>query len=102
MTDIGGPYWGLAHAQQLSLGDDSSTATTSFDPEKQDRKVTFTQERLRNEFDAVLCAKPTNESKSFLGSFALFLWEQKPHWGWYCLMMLGALGAGGNYIQVNV
>jgi len=37
-----------------------------------------------------------SKSREYFGSFLLFLWEQKPQWRWYCLMLIGAVGAGGN------
>lgn len=103
LADVEGPYWGLAHAQQLSLGDDSMEIGGSSDPEKQIESRVVAAERFRDEFDSVLCpTKSVTESDNpYLGSFALFLWEQKPHWKWYCVMMLGSLGAGSMYHLVT-
>jgi ATP-binding cassette, subfamily B (MDR/TAP), member 1 len=94
MADTSGPYWGLAHAQQLSLGDDDGPELSrSYDPEKYNRLSLDVQE-LREELDPALRrGNPVKQTKS--GSFALFLWEQKPQWRWYSLMLVGAFGVGG-------
>lgn len=102
MADTDGHYFGLAHAQQLSMADDSMTTTGISDPEKQneDEMVPL---KLREEFETVTCSEnPVIEPKSFRGSFGLFLWEQKYQWRWYGLMILGAGGAGGMSVEVEL
>jgi len=95
MVDTKGAYWGLALAQQLSLGDDTPDLTTASDPEKFDGYANKAEE-FREPFDS----RPGLEDfsqKSKSGSFAIFLWEQKFQWRWHCLMLLGALGVGGMF-----
>jgi ATP-binding cassette subfamily B (MDR/TAP) protein 1 len=95
MATTEGPYWALASAQQLSFAEGIGESSKSADPEK----------RAANKFahfeDIILDTEPSRssgnqDSKShhMLSSFVLFLWEQRPQWMWYSLMMLGALGCG--------
>ena len=97
LSDIEGPYWNLAHAQQLSTDAELPASSVTIDPEK-----AFMDSSL----PATETAKPqTSSSPSNVGSnilknehldsFTLFLWEQKSQWRWYILVLLGALGAGG-------
>jgi ATP-binding cassette subfamily B (MDR/TAP) protein 1 len=92
MADTEGPYWSLANAQQLTLGDDSIYTTSIADPEKQTGYMEV--EKFREQSEPVLSSeKSPNVSKS--GSLALFLWEQRAQWRWYSLMLVGALSVGG-------
>ena len=93
MADTEGAYWGLAHAQQLSLGDDTPNLIATSDPEKIDGYAS-TAEEFREQFDSIVNPEDFSK-KSKSGSFAIFLWEQRFQWKWYSLMLLGALGVGG-------
>ena len=105
LEDVDGPYWALAHAQELSLGDDDPVDMMLVqDPEKTDdfRK---TEETFEKEVDRASRHQCERESKpkSFRGSFALLLWEQKTQWRWYIVMLGGAIGAGGmSYLMVSL
>lgn len=99
LANKNGPYWALANAQQLSLGDDSTENIISFESEsrKQDEDSTvfhqFSMDLMSASANIDLPPRP----KRLIGSFGLFLWEQKPQWGWYALMILGSIGAGSKY-----
>jgi len=96
LADVRGAYYSLANAQQLSMREDLGQNPEILDPEKTANdeivleKVSLDAEDQRPE-------KPELKTKGFVGSFMLFLWEQKPQWRWYGLMLLSALGAGGMY-----
>lgn len=95
LNDKNGAYWALANAQQLSVGNDHVKSIVSGDPEKQDAlspKRELFEAKPKKEDNTVEIMLP----EGFLGSFGLFLWEQKLRWKWYTLMLLGALCAGGD------
>jgi ATP-binding cassette subfamily B (MDR/TAP) protein 1 len=98
LTNRSGPYWTLANAQKLSMDDDftkSPDKLRHFDSEKQDADPPVFHKLSMDLEPATGCKGPVYNPKWSFGSFGLFIWEQKPHWRWYCLMLLGALGAGG-------
>lgn len=99
LADKEGPYWGLANAQQLAMGDDSTTNPDCFDAERQDADPSVFEKVSMDLQSATSPEESVYIPKGFLGSFWLFLWEQKRQWRWYSLMLLGALGAGGKPIH---
>lgn len=100
MEDVDGDYWKLASAQQLSLSENSTSESRSLDPEKQ----AYSQDGagyLDEDFEMVPVSKSSiKQSEPVLGNFMLFLWEQRYQWKWYCVMIVGSLGAGGKCIQI--
>jgi ATP-binding cassette subfamily B (MDR/TAP) protein 1 len=101
LFDKEGPYWALANAQQLSMDDNSTKATNLVDlatneGDSAEIETPSIDLPMATSFEGPFC-KPEN----FHGSFGLFLWEQKPQWLWYSLMLLGALGAGGKFFQAT-
>ncbi|KAN0113306.1 ABC transporter-like protein [Hyaloscypha variabilis] len=95
MADTEGAYWSLAHAQQISLGDENPDLMRTSDPEKFNGYEKDVEEFGEQPESMLSLERLTKESKS--GSFALFLWEQKFQWKWYSLMLLGALGVGASF-----
>ena len=94
-----GPYWALANAQKLFLGDRLDKNLDSFDSENQDNDPQVL-ETFRGDIQAETSSKERDYGQQRrLGSFGLFLWEQKVQWRWYGYMLLGALGAGGKPSQ---
>ncbi|TVY82150.1 ABC transporter BEA3 [Lachnellula suecica] len=89
-----GPYWGLANAQQLSLGNDAQDAASSSDAGKEAPSWLDAEKFSKNTDMNGDVKKTVNAPTTFVGSFGIFLWEQRPQWRWYSLMGLGALGAG--------
>jgi hypothetical protein len=105
LADREGPYWGLASAQQLTLGDDSTDNMISFNDSESRRQdedsIVF--QKFSMDLQPVSSRRRTlPRPKWFLGSFGLFIWEQKPKWRWYGMMILGALGAGGKFLQFKM
>jgi ATP-binding cassette subfamily B (MDR/TAP) protein 1 len=96
LADRDGPYWSLANAQQLSMGDNlASSLLDRSDFEEQDTDSVVFQKFSMDLEPSTSLEKPVYQPKWMLGSFGLLIWEQKPQWRWYILMLLGALGAGG-------
>lgn len=95
LLDKDGAYYGLANAQQLSMEEDTENGVKAPDTKSVDsdltvfEKISLEVERLSRQ-KIIIPA-----SKISVGSFRIFLWEQKPQWRCYSLMGLGALGAGG-------
>jgi ATP-binding cassette subfamily B (MDR/TAP) protein 1 len=90
MSDKEGPYWALANAQRLSLGTDLAGSSSDLDEEVFEN-ISMDANAFRD------LNNQHSKSKEHLGSFGLFLWEQKFQWKWYSLMILGTLGAGGEF-----
>lgn len=101
MSEVGGDYWNLANAQQLSLSDGPVSGRRISDPEKR----SFLEEDVElpsEDFEVVPCSEfSIKERKPYLGNFMLFLWEQNYQWKWYCVMIIGALGAGCKFASLS-
>lgn len=100
LADKEGLYWKLANAQQLSLGEDSSANASLLDSSEcssEDDDSAFFHKFSMDLEPSTSQKGSLLRPKWFLGSFGLFIWEQKPQWKWYGLMLLGALGAGGKH-----
>lgn len=112
MAQEGGPYWSLAGAQAL-MGEDvllQGTGEGGDIGEKAEGSGLSEKKILDDEDDDNQALEPKysidlademrfedlgKRKKGLLGSFELFLWEQKPQWKWYALMLVAALLAGG-------
>lgn len=100
LADTKGPYWHLANAQRLSLGDDQETKTIE-DVEVMDGNASQSSDQVvldelsLDPDEEIALDEDTSIPRGFFGSFMSLLWEQKPHFKWYAAMLLGALGAGG-------
>lgn len=96
LTDTEGAYWHLANAQHLSLGDEKATTMEEMDDAASQASDLTVFDRLS--LDSVRGELEENDAyipRGFFGSFGSLLWEQRPHFLWYFIMLLGALGAGG-------
>ena len=94
-ADQTGPYWALASAQHLSTEEyDSENSVRGSPGEQSDVCVSPEKISLDNDDQADI-QQPTTGSKRLAGSFWILLWEQKRLSGWYSLMLIGTLGAGG-------
>lgn len=102
LADREGPYWALANAQQLSTDENLSETKEVLDPQKQDVEPPL-YENLSVGLQASFGSEEPTPKKNFShGSFRIFLWEQKPQWRWYFLMLMGTLGAGGKNSQQQI
>ncbi|PVH85767.1 ABC transporter-like protein [Cadophora sp. DSE1049] len=98
LADTEGAYWHLANAQHLSLGDEKATTMPEMDDAASQASDLTVFDRLsldsnRDEVEEDDSYIP----RGFFGSFGSLLWEQKPHFLWYFVMLLGALGAGAAF-----
>ncbi|CRG90263.1 Multidrug resistance protein 1A [Talaromyces islandicus] len=107
LNDKNGLYWGLANAQRLSLDSDSLTHMQNF--RRRNRVPDFSPaEKLHSGLRTTPSGKESiSNTTGASGSFKLFVWEQRYHWWWYTLMVLGAFGAGISfplhaYLYANV
>lgn len=94
-ADHEGAYWSLANAQKLTLGMELSAFSSASDAEKSVAKDEEVLEEIPmdiEEFRQLDVSLP--RSGSSLGSFGLFLWEQRTQWRGYSFMIMGAWGAG--------
>ena len=92
-----GPYWSLAHAQQLATELDHPESSVIPDCEKQcDDSTNMVIGSVDPHMTSSFSKLESNATENnFFASFMLFFWEQKQEWVWYSLMFFGALGAGG-------
>ncbi|KAI9653220.1 MAG: hypothetical protein M1821_007651 [Bathelium mastoideum] len=99
INDKAGSYWALASAQVLSR-DRSYVGNPDFpdsggeidnSTDLSDLRVTDDEEENVSSQDTVM------ESKGSSGSFWLLLWEQRPLWRWYSLLLMGTLSAGASF-----
>ncbi|TVY47366.1 ABC transporter [Lachnellula occidentalis] len=97
LADSEGAYWALANAQHLSLGDEGENSEDWVDFEDPSLDNT-TIDKFSVDIPAVtISEEPEFKKKGFLGSFGLLFWEQRQHWPWYILMLLGSVGAGAAF-----
>ncbi|PBP24032.1 ABC transporter [Diplocarpon rosae] len=99
LADTAGAYWHLANAQHLSLGDEKATAGGEIDDvaSPSTSLTIFGRESLDSERDGSPAENALLAPRGFCGSFGRLLWEQKPHFKLYLIMILGALGAGAAF-----
>ena len=92
-----GVYKALVDTQQLTVT--SNQLLKSQLPEvvaSKEEKFSPTEEQFSS-IDLVTGANlDARTSPSAVGSFRLFLWEQRHHLRWYMVMTIGSLGAGGD------
>ncbi len=100
LADHNGAYWALANAQQLSLGKEEKLDMDWINFDSDEQRKTLDLERFSVEPNVEKTyEEPEYERRGFFGSFGLLLWEQKPHWPWYILMLLASFGAGGKFFS---
>ncbi|ESZ94373.1 hypothetical protein SBOR_5237 [Sclerotinia borealis F-4128] len=103
LMDTEGPYWALANAQQLGNGEIASKeVSVPSDPEKRQDLDSPTFEKIsldlqEDQPSSLESLPPKEKRRTPLGSFMLFLWEQKPRWIWYTIMFLSSLSAGVSF-----
>lgn len=98
MADEGGAYWKLATAQQLTMSFDDEygyTPVLSEASEKKSIDVLTTEDGTHEDTTTTTSLEEDKIPKGFAGSFGLLLHEQRHHWGWYFMLLVGAVGGGG-------
>ncbi|PBP25821.1 P-loop containing nucleoside triphosphate hydrolase protein [Diplocarpon rosae] len=96
LADTEGAYWHLANAQHLSLGEErAATGGERDEVASPSTSLTiFHRESLDSDRDVSSAEDALLIPRGFFGGFGRLLWEQKPHFKLYLVMILGALGAG--------
>ena len=88
-----GVYWGLVHAQQLSLGDPAEDSDDEVAEEDIGRALSREKSAAKSETDEAT-RKSGPMTRSFLQSFGLLLYEQKKRYPSYILTVIASMGAG--------
>jgi len=89
-----GVYYGLVHAQQLSLGD-ATEGTDSEEPEEEDMAAILTREKSAAYSDAVDGPKQQAwRNRGLMGSFGRLLYEQRSRFPFYAIVLLAAAVVG--------
>ncbi|KAM7200480.1 P-loop containing nucleoside triphosphate hydrolase protein [Rhypophila sp. PSN 637] len=95
LADETGAYYGLVHAQKLSLGDD--TGHDSDDLEEEDIANVLSREKSAAKADTgVTKAEPTWKDRNFFNGFGKLLYEQRSRFPLYVLALIGAMGAASS------
>jgi ATP-binding cassette subfamily B (MDR/TAP) protein 1 len=96
MAVEGGPYWALATAQQLVMShDDEDDETPVLSEVSEKRSIDVIEETVQGEITNTAPQETDKKAKGLVGSFGLLLREQRGHWGWYTILLIGAVGGGG-------
>lgn len=100
MTQVGGPYWLLVNSQQLEMEEaDKQNEEEAATEVSEHEKRTVDLMTLDKETPASESSPPSEETgyqaKGVFRSFGTLLLDQRSHWFWYTLMMLGSLITGG-------
>jgi ABC-type multidrug transport system ATPase subunit len=89
-----GVYYGLVHAQQLSLG--AAKEDSDDDTPEEDLGTILSREKSAAKSETDSTAKKSKAtSRNFFASFGRLLFEQKSRWPWYITTLVFAGGAGG-------
>lgn len=87
-----GVYSGLVNAQKLDVlaEDEHGASDIPHEPKNdvQSGNIAVHSQELDGDKDQ------RNKSRGFLGSIGLFLYEQRAHWLFYLLALIGAAGGG--------
>ncbi|KAI0535827.1 multidrug resistance protein [Xylaria digitata] len=91
-----GVYYGLVHAQQLSLGEPAD-ASDSEEPEEEDITTILTREKSAAISDIPDESKPEGwKNRGLFGSFGRLLYEQRSRFPFYGIVIFAAAVAGSN------
>ncbi|KAI0523779.1 multidrug resistance protein [Xylaria bambusicola] len=91
-----GVYYGLVHAQQLSLGEPTD-ASDSEEPEEEDIAAILTREKSAAVSDMADESKPEGwKNRGLIGSFGKLLYEQRSRFPNYFVIIVAAAAAASN------
>ncbi|KAJ2997695.1 hypothetical protein NUW58_g580 [Xylaria curta] len=89
-----GVYYGLVHAQQISLGEPTD-ASDSEDPEEENLGAILSREKSAAASDAADQPKVEGwKNRGLFGSFGRLLYEQRSYFPAYIIIIIAAAGAG--------
>ncbi|KAI0447319.1 P-loop containing nucleoside triphosphate hydrolase protein [Xylaria telfairii] len=93
LQDNKGVYYGLVHAQQLSLGEPTE-ASDSEEPEEEDLGAILSREKSAAVSDTADGPQLEGwKNRGLLGSFGKLLYEQRSYFPAYCIIIIAAAGA---------
>jgi len=95
MAQVGGAYWTLATAQQLSLDQADELESPGVSGEKQRSMDIMDSEESGSSGDEI--KENDYQDRGFLTSFGALIAEQGRRWPWYSMFLFGALIAGGEF-----
>ena len=95
LADKSGPYSMFVSAQQLSTDDSPTEQSDQFDLGEQSINPIDLERLSLDSETSVSSHELIHPPVPSTTSFWLLLWEQKHLWGWYSLMLIATLGAGG-------
>ncbi|KAJ8133505.1 hypothetical protein O1611_g117 [Lasiodiplodia mahajangana] len=94
LQDEGGVYYGLVHAQQLSLGEPTD-ASDSEGPEEENIGAILSREKSAAISDLADEPRPEGwKDRGLLGSFGKLLYEQRSRFPSYVIIIIAAAAAG--------
>ena len=105
LAEEGGAYWTLATAQQLTIateeGDDDTPVASEISGKPSVDDFTTNDEHGAGSTTTTAPHENAKTNRGFLGSFGLLLREQRHHWGWYLVLLVGAVGGGGTSLPIS-
>ncbi|KAI0159908.1 P-loop containing nucleoside triphosphate hydrolase protein [Hypoxylon sp. FL1284] len=100
MSQVGGPYWILTNSQKLSMGEtdyvDTSSEVTEVEKRTMDLMTLDEGKAELRDSESTVVDEPEWKPRGVFRSFGAMLFEQKPFWPWYCVMLFGVLVAGAS------
>ncbi|KAM7194294.1 putative ABC multidrug transporter [Naviculisporaceae sp. PSN 640] len=90
-----GAYYGLVHAQKLSLGDDASNDSEELEEEDIANILSREKSAAKADTDATK-SEPLWKDKNFFNGFGRLLYEQRRKFPLYILAFIGAMGAAAS------
>ena len=96
LADETGAYYGLVHAQKLSLGED--TGHDSDELEEEDIALILSREKsaAKSESGSVKKREPLWKTKGFFSGFGKLIYEQRSRFPLYVIALIGAMGAAAS------
>ncbi|KAI1131740.1 multidrug resistance protein [Nemania abortiva] len=94
LQNEGGVYYGLVHAQQLSLGEPTD-ASDSEEPEEENLGAILSREKSTAVSDLADDPRPEDwKERGLIGSFGKLLYEQRSRFPSYVIIIIAAAAAG--------
>ncbi|EMR62796.1 putative spermidine putrescine import atp-binding protein pota protein [Eutypa lata UCREL1] len=99
MATAGGPYWLLVNSQQLEMDEADQHEDSPGVSEHEKRTIdlmTLDKDQVETRgSEGTETEEAEYQPKGLFRSFGTLLLDQKPHWYWYAIMLLGSLITGG-------
>jgi ABC-type glutathione transport system ATPase component len=102
LSNANGVYHDLVHAQHLEMAETQASAPEDDIPEL-NRTISSKSKEGRTDDDTEAGAQigePKDKAKGLFNTLGLFLYEQRAHYVLYVLVLLAAMGGGGECLDV--